>query len=153
MRGSRRSDPIYLDANILIHIVEGHTRYRTILERLVLEIESGRLSAFTCELSLAEVLVRPLRDGDRQRVATFEALLAPNSPDLALIAVDRSVLLRSAAIRASLGIRLPDAIHVAAAEAVGCTVFLTEDRGLKVLPGMEAVNLAPLDRILDRDQS
>jgi predicted nucleic acid-binding protein len=138
-------DVIYLDSNILIHIVEGDRRYRPVLERLVAAIEAKRLSAVTCVLSLAEVLVRPLRESDEQTRQAFEALLSPDNPDIGNVAINRELLLRSARLSAELGLKLPDAIHVAAAETANCSVFLTEDRRIKVPAPMKLRDLADFD--------
>ena len=143
-------DAIYLDTNILIHIVEGHQRYRPVLERLVAAIEIKTLSAITCVLSLAEVLVGPLRDTDEQRVRAFEALLSADSPDIEIMPLNRELLIRSARLSADLGLKLPDAIHVAAAEQAGCSMFLTEDRRIRTPATMQIVDLGGLDHVLAR---
>jgi predicted nucleic acid-binding protein len=131
---------VYFDANIVIHIVEGHPKFRAAIDRLLEYIETGRIAATTSELTLAEVLVRPLRDGDQERVCAFEALLT-DTPQFRVIAIDRRIMRRSAELRAALGGSLPDAIHAASTEAFGCNVFLSEDSRIRLPSTLTASNL------------
>jgi predicted nucleic acid-binding protein len=53
-----------------------------------------------------------------------------------VIPIDRSILVDAAHYRARLGIKLPDAIHVATAVAAGCEIFLSNDRKIITPAGM-----------------
>ncbi len=53
-----------------------------------------------------------------------------------MLSVERAILIEAAHLQARLGLRLPDAIHVATAVAAGCDVLLSNDRRLKVPAGM-----------------
>jgi predicted nucleic acid-binding protein len=139
-----RRGKIYIDANILIYAMEGHDIYGPALAKLLIAIEEGRVRALTSELSLAEVLVGPLRDDDSVGCAVFELLLEAES-SLKTVPVDRAVLKRSAEIRATSRARLPDAIHLATAELMECAFFVTEDRRIPVKSPLVTVRLAELD--------
>jgi len=54
---------IYLDANVFIYAVEGFPGVGAKLASLFQRFDRGELQAVTNELSLVEVLVKPLRDG------------------------------------------------------------------------------------------
>jgi predicted nucleic acid-binding protein len=139
---------IYIDANILIYALEGHDLYGAVLAKLMHAVEIGSLRALTSELTLAEVLVGPLRDGDSLTGQVYEQLLEPGQK-ISTVPIDRSVLGRSALIRSTSRARLPDAIHVATAELMGCKFFLTEDRGIPVQGPLKVINLADLDSALN----
>src|SRR3954465_5925164 len=126
---------VYLDTNIFIYTVEGYAQEETFLRELFAALEDGRFTAVTSELSLAEVLVKPLELG-REDVATAYAELLTSSDRLAVLPVDRAILVEAARQRAALGTRMPDAIHVATAVAGGCELFLTNDRPLKLPSGL-----------------
>ena len=122
---------IYLDANVIIYIVEGTPLFASAARVLVDLMEAGAVVAVTSELTLAEVLVRPLKIGNMEIVTKFKALFG--SPELLdVIPVSRAILVRAAEIRAALGGRLPDAIHASTAVDANVTYLVTEDAGLRV---------------------
>ena len=55
---------LYLDSNVFIYAIEGFEPYRRQLDELFSAIESSAVQAWTSELTLAEVLVRPVQIGD-----------------------------------------------------------------------------------------
>ena len=75
--------------------------------------------------------MKPFGLGREDAVATYTELLTP-SDRLAVLPVDRAILVEAARQRAALGMPMPDAIHVATALAAGCELFLTNDRRLKL---------------------
>ncbi|GGK39876.1 type II toxin-antitoxin system VapC family toxin [Salinarimonas ramus] len=130
----------YLDANILIAFVE--RRHERLLG-IVARARAGRISLVTSELTLAEVIVGPMRDGASELLSQYRELFS--QPDLLDVApVTRAVLERSGEIRAGDGVKLADAIHLATAEIAGCKVFLSSDRRIRprapmIRIGIEAV--------------
>jgi predicted nucleic acid-binding protein len=56
----------YLDTNIWIYAIEGYSTYAPALTDLFSAIDSHQLQAVTSELTLAEVLVKPLIDRNLQ---------------------------------------------------------------------------------------
>jgi predicted nucleic acid-binding protein len=139
---------IYIDANIIIYAIEGHVAFAGVLAKLVAGVEAARVDAVTSELTLAEVLVGPLRRGIPAGCVAFEIMPAPGS-SLKTLPIDRHVLRHCAAVRARSSTRLPDAIHIATAELSKCRYFLTEDQRIKVTSPMECVRLADLDALLN----
>jgi predicted nucleic acid-binding protein len=130
-----RGATVYLDTNLFIYAVEGYAPEEAFVRELFTALERGELAAATSELALAEVLVQPFALGREDVAATYAELLSP-SDHLTVVPVDRTVLVEAARQRAALGLRMPDAIHVATALAFGCGVFLTNDRRLKLPPGI-----------------
>ena len=49
--------------------------------------------------------------------------------------------IEAARIRANYGMKYPDALHVAAALLSGCNVFLTNDKGIKPVSGINVIQL------------
>lgn len=133
-----RGGRIYLDANVFIYAVEGYPKYLGLCSEILSGIQSGAFRGLTSELTLAEVLVRPLREGASEVVAVYEELLQSRT-SFDVIPVTRALLRRSSEIRALLGCRLPDALHAATAEAGSADVLLTADQGFKV-PGALSVS-------------
>lgn len=136
-----RGERVYLDTNIFIYAIEGYPDFVDELNQLFDSIDAGNFRAFTSELTLAEVLVRPLMDGNLEVQAVYQQALQ-SSEVLEVVAVSRDVLIEAARLRAVANLRLPDAIHGATAILSGCETFLTNDRRLTALPGIEVVVLS-----------
>jgi predicted nucleic acid-binding protein len=134
---------IYLDANILIHLVEGYPEKHGELELVLQRIEKADLRAVTSELSLAEVLVKPYVENNAQLIDLCEALLAAG-PQLDVLPLTRQVLRRSAMVRAMSGTKLPDAVHIATALDARCGYFVSEDDRIRVPPTIALTRLADL---------
>jgi predicted nucleic acid-binding protein len=136
-----RGKAVYLDTNIFIYMVEGYAAEQPFIRALAAAIDRQELVAVTSELTLAELLVKPLELGRADVVAIYEELLQ-HSDRLTVPPVDRATLIEAARLRARLGILLADAIHVATAALAGCAAFLTNDRRLKLPAGLALVGLA-----------
>lgn len=121
---------VYLDTNIWIYALEAYPNFVKAITELFHAIDRGELKAVTSELTLAEVLVKPMLDQNSQRQEVYKQTLQ-SSDFLTICPIDRGILIQAADIRASCQLKLPDAIHVATAIETGCTVFLTNDRGLQ----------------------
>ena len=95
----------------------------------------------TSRLSMLECRVKPLREGDHERLARFDGFFGRER--LVVAEVSASVIERATEIRAAHGFRTPDAIHLATALLEGAEVFLTGDAGLKKCPGLRVDVLSP----------
>lgn len=92
--------------------------------------------AVTSSLSLAECLVRPFALDREDMVHMYRLALSPR-PYLEIAPVQTEVLVSAARLRAQLGFKLPDAIHMATAVMHGCTALLTNDAGFRRAPGVK----------------
>ncbi len=115
--------------------------YAAAVDALFDLIEGGQIEAATSELTLAEALTKPFEAGRPDIAKVYEAMLAPSSW-LAVVPVERAILIEAARLQAALALRLPDAIHVATAVAAGCNAFLSNDRRIKVPPDLALVRFA-----------
>ena len=135
---------VYLDTNILIYAVEDAFGLGARLRPLFERIDRGELRGVASELALAEVLIKPLRDGAGPLQSEYQQLLDPSGPLLTL-PIDRATLTRAAELRAVLpALRLPDAIHAATALLHGCTTFLTNDARFETVGPLPVLLLSRL---------
>ena len=129
--------PVYLDSNAVIRFVES-------LEQEILALfERARVEGFrlvTSELTLAETLVIPWRRGDRKLTSAYENLLQGNE-FLQVVPVDRTILRRSAQLRAEFGGKGMDAIHCATAMLSGCKIVVSSDRRFRTPPGIVRIDI------------
>ena len=141
---------IYLDSNVLVEAFEQDTARADHARWILAAVEDGRLRAVTSELTLAEVLVKPLQNSALALAAAYETILE-GGPTFDVVPVGRAVLLEAARVRAERSsIRLPDAIHVATARRAGSRCIITGDGRMSTSAGPSIVALGPyaLDDIL-----
>lgn len=132
----------YLDANLFIYAVEGILPYVETVGPLFRAVAEGHIRAVTSELTLAETLVVPVREGNVLRQHAYRQALRTHG-GLTVLPVSRAVLIEAAQLRAvSPVLKLPDALHAATARQTGCEVFLTNDGRIKTLPGLEVLQLS-----------
>lgn len=132
---------VYVDTNAFIDFIERAGDASDALGRVFQAFRDGRLVGVTSELTLAEILVRPKREGDVALVRTYLDLLV-FSRLITLLPVSRDVLVESAEYRAVAGQSdveapdrrnfLPDAIHVVTAIQAGCGTFLARDGRIRL---------------------
>lgn len=134
---------IYLDANIFIHIGEGYPPLQTELEMLLSMMAQKHHIFVTGEITLSEVLVAPLRAGNRGYAERYLELISAKS-GIMVLPIDRDTWLQAADIRAQNGTPLPDAVHVACAMKSECDRFLTEDKRMKIPLPVEKIGLREL---------
>ena len=106
---------IYLDTNIFIYALEAYPEYVSTLTSVFAAIDGGIIKAVTSELTLAEVLIKPMMDeSDGLKNIYLETL--QSSEALSVIPINRKILIEAARLRAmSETLHLPDAIHLATA--------------------------------------
>lgn len=132
----------YLDANAVIGAVERDDGLQ-----ISALIDLAQLAdLYTSEITLHEVLVLPLRRGDKTLVEAFHAWFDTGTM-LTVVPVSRSVLVRAAELRASSSMKMPDAIHVASADLLHCDAIVSHDRRLHLPTPLE--RLDPTPRALD----
>nr|VFJ61723.1 MAG: Predicted nucleic acid-binding protein, contains PIN domain [Candidatus Kentron sp. DK] len=118
---------IYFDANLFIYLVEKIAPYAAVLREFVRVGESKKLTIVTSDLTLSEVLVKPMERKNLPQQRAFLSVLR-YAPRLERVAISEEILIHAAEIRAKhKALKLPDAIHVATAQWADCDGFLTND--------------------------
>lgn len=130
-----------LDSNVLIYLLEADPDLGPRAGSLLDAAEAGTIDLCMATLALTEILAGPARPGDAAR---FEAL-ATELRDLpvAIRPLDQAIAEDAGWLRGS-GMGLEDAVHLATAKAAGARVFVTNDRRIPGLPGLEVRYLADL---------
>jgi len=136
----------YLDSNIFIYTLEGYADFGDSLKQLAVDIAEAKLDAVTSEISLAEVLVKPIAERNVQAQKNYTTALR-NTDNFTVVTVGRDVLIEAAAIRAFNKLKLPDAIHFATACLTNCTHFVTNDDHFKLVKSHHKVKVLPLQQL------
>jgi predicted nucleic acid-binding protein len=118
-----------LDTSPVIYFVEANPVYDARVAAIFKRIDAGTLAGITSIITLAEVLVQPLRHGDLTLQAAYRRLLL-HSLNFSVLPIDAAAAERAADLRARYNLRLPDALQVAVALTAGCEGFLTNDSSL-----------------------
>ena len=139
----RVGERVYVDTPCVIYTVEHHPVYERVLDGLWDATENGRVEVITSELTVLEALVMPERSRDRALATAYELLLSAS--ESRMVPVTRQIIRRAIPLRASLGLKTPDAIHAATALDAGCTLFVTNDPHFRRVSGLE---VAVLDDIV-----
>jgi len=137
------SGAVYLDANGFIYSVERIDPYRAMLDTLWQTVSTGQITVMTSELTLLEVLVKPLKVGDATTATLFRTVLR-HTPDVQMLPITQAILEEAANLRAALGLRTPDAIHIATALLSDCALIVTNDSAFRRVPDLAVTVLSEL---------
>ena len=134
-------EKIYFDANIFINTIE--RRFEKAICDPLTELLIKRPVTYpfiaTCDLTLAETLVRPMREKDDALISTYENVLV-DGPRVEVGAINQDLLYYAARLRADYpSLKLPDAIHLSAAFGMNCSHFLTSDERISEISALRNV--------------
>ena len=130
-----------LDASVFILAYESSAPQAEQAWWLLDRVERGTSYAVTSELTLAELLVKPLADGNDREVEAYQRLIAAGGA-LDVCPVSRRVPVAAAHLRVEAkGLKLPDAIHVATAREAGCSQAVSGDLRLPAMSDLAFLRL------------
>jgi predicted nucleic acid-binding protein len=134
---------VYVDTNTVIYRVEEVKPYIDVALPLWDALDAGTQAIATSELSVLEVLVKPLR---LQNISLQELFLGTlyDTPGLSCVPISRQILEAAAQVRTTFGLKTPDAIHAATALIEGCTLFVTNDVGFRRIPSLNVAILSEI---------
>lgn len=134
------SGTVYLDANCFIYSVERIDPYRSVLDTLWQTVSKEQVTVVTSELTLLEVLVKPLKLGDETVAAIYRAVLQ-SYPDVQMLSINQAVLEEAARQRVTTKLKTPDALHAATALVNNCPLFVTNDTAFQRVPNLKVIVL------------
>ncbi len=138
-----RGQTLALDSAPLIYFIEDHPAHAPKLGELFAAAARGDFALVTSTVTIAEVLVHPLRSGRLELVEGYRDILL-GSAGMTAVPVSAEIAELAARIRAKHNVRTPDALHLATAIHSGAAAFITNDRGLPKLSDLEIVLLGAL---------
>lgn len=129
---------IGIDTSPFIYLWERHPRYFGLAETLFRHLRSPGVQGVTSIITLIEVCVHPRKQGRTDLVEAYERALL-HSQQVQVLPVDAVLARRATDLRAQYGIRVPDALQLAAAIEAGATLFVTNDGQLAKVPELEVL--------------
>lgn len=137
----RVAPPLYgVDTMLFVYHFEDNERFGPAAGRLLKAAEEGRCRLVSSVLALLEVLVVPKRHG-RSELCRMYRDFFESFPNLSVMPVETPVAEIAADLRAALGVRTPDALHLATALHAGAEAFVSEDRRIRGIEGIRVVSL------------
>ncbi len=122
---------IYLDSCVLIYLVENHPMWSLQIQNKMAQ-EAADSFAISPLVKL-ECLVKPLQTGDLVLQKRYELVFI----ELSLLQLGDDVFLQAAQLRARFGLKTPDALHLACAQANECrSLWTNDDRLLQASHGL-----------------
>ena len=135
---------IGFDTSPIIYFVEASPAYDSIVTDIFQRIDGGQVFGITSSISICEVLIAPIRDGNDELHAAYKDLLINSSHfETTPITADTAEL--AALLRARYKLRTPDALQIASAIESNCEVFLTNDLALKRVTEIRVLVLDELE--------
>ena len=132
-----------LDSAPLIYFIEENPTYLEMTDAFFEAMVRGEFRVVTSVVTLVEVLVYPLRQGNRLLAQQYRDILF-NEEGLTTIEMSPAIAEVAAQLRATYNLKTPDSIQMATAISGGASFFLTNDARLSSLPGLEVLVLEDL---------
>jgi len=114
------------------------------MEYILNIVDNTSIEVVSSVLTLAEVLVVPVRTGAHQVAQLYRAILM-NRETCTLVAISENIAIEAASIRARYRINTPDALHIASAIEFRCDAFLTNDHKLRAVQELNVLVLDDLE--------
>jgi predicted nucleic acid-binding protein len=130
---------IFLDTNFFIYLVEGTGTRAARAKHLLRAFSARRDEVLASVMSVGEMLVLPLRNGDHALAQRYRGIFS--GPGVIVLPFVEDAAEAFARIRVDKKIKPPDAIHLATAAHAGCDLFLTNDERLNgmIVPGIHFI--------------
>jgi uncharacterized protein len=112
---------IYADSGIVMRWVEGISRVRDLIEMRWRQIPQADRVFVTSRISRLECRCKPLRNHQERLLRQYDVFFSGEEVDFREI--DAAVVEKATELRASFGLKTPDAVHAATAMLVGVDSF------------------------------
>lgn len=135
------SKTIFLDTAPVIYYIEKHREYGSIVQTIVDCFSAGEIMAFTSVITITEVLAKPVADGKDTIVDQFIQFFKYGK-NIKVFDIDSNIAVRAGKLRGLYSsIKTLDAIQIATALEAGTSIFVTNDKRLRVVQDIELLVL------------
>lgn len=126
---------LLIDSAPVIYFLEGHPKLGPRFKPLFEEHAAGRLRFAVTTITVAEVLTGPLQAGAEELARRYRGILQ----SWHVIELGLEIAESAARLRASLRLKLADAVQVASALAVNADALVTHDRDFSRVRSMRVI--------------
>jgi predicted nucleic acid-binding protein len=124
LAGLREQALLLVDSPPIIYFLEDHPKFAPRFRPLFEAHAAGRLRFAVTTITIAEVLIGPLQAADEALARRYRAILESWQP----VGLDVDIAESAARLRASLRLKLADAVQAASALAINAAALVTHDR-------------------------
>jgi predicted nucleic acid-binding protein len=117
---------VLVDTNPIIYVLEG-SPLAARFEPLFARVESGHIRALVTPITVAEVVMGPLKAGKEALAERYRRAITA-SRGWSVREIDADVAFLAARLRLRYKLKLPDALQLAIAVTEGCFALVTHDR-------------------------
>jgi predicted nucleic acid-binding protein len=127
---------VLVDSAPIIYVLEDHPALARRFQPLFERHTNGEVSFAVTTISIAEVLTGPLGAGDEALAKRYRAVLETWQ----VVELSADIAESAARLRASLRIKLPDAVQAASAIAINADALVTHDRDFSGLRALKVLS-------------
>lgn len=127
---------VLVDSAPIIYFLENHRRYAPRFQPLFEAHASGDLRFAVTTVTIAEVISGPIAAGDEALARRYRHVLE----SWLVVDLTAAIAESAARVRASLQLKLPDAIQAASAMAVNADALVTHDRDFSRLRSLRVIS-------------
>lgn len=127
---------LLLDSPPIIYVLEDHPRLAPRFRPLFDAHAAGRLRFAVTTVGITEVLTGPLKASDDALARRYRAIFE----SWQVVPLDADIAENAARLRASLGLKLSDAVHAASALAINAEALVTYDRDFSHVRALRVIS-------------
>ena len=127
---------LLLDSAPIIYFLEAHPKLGPHFRPLFDEHAAGRVRFAVTTITVAEILTGPLQAGDEGLARRYRAILE----SWRIVELDVDIAESAARLRASLRLKLPDAVQAASALAINASALVTHDRDFSRVHALRVIS-------------
>jgi len=126
---------LLVDSAPIIYFLDGHPKFAKRFKPLFEAHAAGQVRFAVTTITVAEVLTGPLQAGDEALARRYRAILESWQP----VELDADIAEGAARLRASLRLKLADAVQAATALAVNAAALVTHDRDFSRVTSLRVI--------------
>lgn len=127
---------LLLDSVPIIYCLEDHAKFGPRFQPLFEMHRNGECRFAVTTITLAEVLTGPLQSNDEALARRYRSVLE----SWQIVELDAAIAESAARLRASLRLKLPDAVQAASALAINADALVTHDRDFSRLKSLRVIS-------------
>ncbi len=127
---------LLIDSAPIIYMLEGRAKLSERFRPLFAAHAEGRLRFAVTTITVAEVMIGPLQAGDEELAQRYRAVLQ----SWQVVDLNLQIAEIAARLRATLKLKLPDAVQAASAVAINADALVTHDRDFSRLASLRVMS-------------